>query len=104
PENHNMAAGGAHLVQHLQRLAAASGSPSDADLLQRFVAQADGTAFADLVGRYADMVRQVCKRRLADAGAAEDCVQATFLVLARKAASIRRPESLAAFLHATACR
>src|SRR5262245_34987706 len=94
----------AQLVGHLQRLAAAAGPASDADLLERYIRWRDEDAFAGLVGRYGPMVLLVCRRMLADAGAAEDCLQATFLVLARKAGSIRRRESLAAFLHCVACR
>jgi RNA polymerase sigma factor (sigma-70 family) len=99
-----MAARRAQLVHHLQRLAAASGPASDADLLERFILQRDEAAFAALVGRYAPMVLLVCRRMLADADAAEDALQATFLILARKASSIRRRDSLAAFLHGVACR
>jgi RNA polymerase sigma factor (sigma-70 family) len=92
------------LVRHIEQLATASDPTSDADLLERFILQRDETAFAGLVGRYGPMVRLVCRRVLADVHTADDCVQATFLVLARKAPSIRRRESVAAFLHGVACR
>src|SRR5262249_43948666 len=100
----SMAAGAAQPVHHLQRLATASDPAADAELLERFILQRDEAAFTELVGRYGPMVRRTCRRLLADGHAAEDCVQATFLVLARKAASIRRRESLAAFLPGLACR
>jgi RNA polymerase sigma factor (sigma-70 family) len=100
-----MATRAAQLVGHLRRLAAPSGdADADAVLLERYIQQRDEAAFSALVGRYGPMVLLVCRRILADRHAAEDCLQATFLVLARKAASIRRQHSLAAFLHAVACR
>src|SRR5262245_49347228 len=94
----------AQLIHHLHRLTAASDPASDADLLERYIQRRDEAAFASLVGRYGSLVRLVCQRALPDRDAAEDCVQATFLVLARKASSIRRRESLAAFLHGVAAR
>ena len=94
----------AQLVDHIQHLAAAADSASDGDLLARFVHQGDESAFAVLVARYGPMVRLAAGRMLTDAGDVEDCLQATFLVLARKAASLRRPDALAGFLHSVACR
>src|SRR5258708_10568323 len=77
---------------------------SDADLLQRFVRQRDETAFELLMWRHAAMVLRVCQSVLRDSHAAEDAFQATFLALARKAASISRRESLAALLYQVAYR
>jgi RNA polymerase sigma factor (sigma-70 family) len=92
------------LARRIEQLATASDPASDADLLERFIHERDEVAFAGLVGRYGPMVRLVCLRVLADVHAADDCAQATFLVLARKAAFIRCRESVAAFLHGVACR
>jgi RNA polymerase sigma factor (sigma-70 family) len=95
-----------HPVTLLRRLAgppAAEPAP-DADLLTRFVRYHDETAFAALVARHGPMVLAVCTHVLRDRHAAEDCVQATFLVLARRAASLRRPHALAAWLHGVALR
>jgi RNA polymerase sigma factor (sigma-70 family) len=75
---------------------------SDADLLHRFVKDHDETAFELVMWRHAAMVLRVCQSILRDCHAAEDAFQATFLALARKAASISRRESLAAWLYQVA--
>src|ERR687887_100227 len=96
----------APLLQYLHRLASprvASTAP-DAALLHRFVRQHDEAAFAALVARHGPLVLRVCGQVLQDAHAAEDCLQAVFLVLARRAASLRRPEALAGWLHGVALR
>jgi RNA polymerase sigma factor (sigma-70 family) len=80
---------------------------SDRQLLERFVARRGNdaeTAFAALVARHGPMVRRVCRSLLADQNDADDAFQATFLVLARKAGIIRRPELLANWLYGTAHR
>jgi RNA polymerase sigma factor (sigma-70 family) len=96
----------AHLLDHVRRLATrlAAGRGADAELLARFVHQGDESAFAELVDRYGPMVLGVCRRALADAASAADAFQATFLVLARKAGALRRPEALAGWLHGVALR
>ncbi len=57
-----------------------------------------------LVRRHGPMVWRLCRRVVGESEAAQDAFQATFLVLVRKAASIRRPAALAAWLHRTAFR
>jgi RNA polymerase sigma factor (sigma-70 family) len=75
---------------------------SDSSLLERFNERREEAAFAALVRRHGPMVWSVCHRLLGSPHDAEDAFQATFLVVARKAASIRKRESLASWLHATA--
>src|SRR5262245_22803183 len=67
---------------------------SDARLLDRFTRRRDEAAFAALMDRHGPMVLGVCRRVLHDRQDADDVFQATFLVLVRKAASLRRPEAL----------
>jgi RNA polymerase sigma factor (sigma-70 family) len=92
------------LLRQLHRLAAPPAIDSDAELLGRFVRCRDESAFAGLVTRHGPMVRNVCRRLLGDWHAAEDACQATFLVLARRAGSLRRPAALAGWLYAVAYR
>jgi RNA polymerase sigma factor (sigma-70 family) len=70
----------------------------DAELLSQFVLDRTGSAFAELVGRHGPMVLAVCRRSLGNSTDADDAFQATFLVLAMRAASIRDRQSLAAWL------
>jgi RNA polymerase sigma factor (sigma-70 family) len=72
--------------------------PSDRQLLQQFAAERDEDAFAELVRRHGPMVFAVARRILSDAHDAEDVSQAVFVVLARKAASVRWHESIGGWL------
>jgi hypothetical protein len=80
---------------------------SDEQLLERFTARRDAAgdaAFAALVTRYGPMVLHVCRQLLGDRHDADYAFQAVFLVLARKARSIREPDLLGAWLHCVAIR
>lgn len=93
-------------LQQLHRLArqAQASQLSDWECLERFRTRRDEDAFAMLVKRHGPMVRGVCRRVLRHAEDAEDVFQATFLVLARKAGSIRWKHSIAPWLYQVAYR
>jgi RNA polymerase sigma factor (sigma-70 family) len=92
------------LLRHIRRLASPNqaSAPSDRDLLVRFAAGGDEDAFGELVRRHGPLVLRACRRTLTEASDVEDAFQATFLVLARKAGSVRWGESVAGFLFAVA--
>jgi RNA polymerase sigma factor (sigma-70 family) len=77
-------------------------SKTDKELLDRFVATGDGAAFAELVSRYTPMVYRACRRLLGNDHDAEDATQAAFVVLARKAGSLRQEGRLNGWLHRVA--
>ena len=80
---------------------------TDVQLLDRFLADGGASgeaAFTALVKRHGPMVLRVCRGELRDLHAAEDAFQATFLILARQARSIREAGSLASWLYGVARR
>jgi RNA polymerase sigma factor (sigma-70 family) len=77
---------------------------TDEYLLASFLDQRDEAAFEALVRRHGPMVLGVCRRILGSSHDAEDAFQATFLVLVRKAASIRPKSMVGHWLYGVACR
>jgi RNA polymerase sigma factor (sigma-70 family) len=76
----------------------------DDELLQRFVVCHDMGAFEALVQRFGPLVLGVCRRVLQDEHDAEDAFQATFLVFARRAATIHNQGAVGSWLAGTAYR
>ena len=77
---------------------------SDGALLRRYCTGRDESAFAVLVARHGPMVLSVCRNVLRDEYDAEDAFQGVFLVLVRRAGSIRVDDSLGGWLHGVAYR
>src|SRR4051794_37858866 len=94
------------VLGHLRRAALLrnGGDLSDGQLLQWYNDRRDETAFEALVRRHGPMVLAVCRRVLGNAHDAEDAFQATFLVLVRKATSVKSPELLGNWLYGVAHR
>lgn len=93
------------VVRHLRRLADAPvAEGTDAQLLQQFVACRNEEAFATLVRRHGGLIRTVCRHILHREEDVEDALQATLLVLACKAAAIRKANSVASWLYGVAYR
>ena len=94
------------VLRHVRRVADAEVARdlTDAALLDRFVGRRDEAAFMLLVERYGPLVMGVCKRQLDEVHDAEDAFQATFLVLVRKAGSIRKRAALGSWLYGVAAR
>jgi RNA polymerase sigma factor (sigma-70 family) len=93
-----------HVMDFLRRTLGPADGDGDGELLRRFAAGREEAAFAGLVRRHGAMVFGVCRRLLHDLHDAEDAFQATFLLLARRAASVRQPESVASWLYGVAYR
>lgn len=77
---------------------------ADGQILERFASHRDGIAFEALVLRHGPTVLGVCRRFLRDSNDADDAFQATFVILARKAGSLRDREALGPWLYGVANR
>jgi RNA polymerase sigma factor (sigma-70 family) len=83
------------------------GHLSDSQLLDQYLTGTDGAdqmAFGAIVERHGPMVLGVCRQVLGKSHDSEDAFQATFLILASKARSLRKSDSLASWLHGVALR
>ena len=85
-------------------LARDTATRTDAQVLTAFVVSQDADAFAELVRRHGPMVLGVCRRVVGDFATAEDAFQAVFLVLARRAGSIRPRSQVGNWLYGVAYR
>jgi RNA polymerase sigma factor (sigma-70 family) len=77
---------------------------SEGELLERFVRVHDESAFEALIARHGPMVLGVCRQLLRDPNDVDDAFQATFLVLVRKAGTLRQCELLGNWLYGVAHR
>src|SRR5271166_2926388 len=95
-----------NLFHYLRRtvLPQEAGELTDGQLLDKFLSRQEEAAFAALVQRHGPMVLAVARRLLGHHEDAEDVFQATFLVLVRKASSIRQRELLGNWLYGVAHR
>src|SRR5262249_9619934 len=93
------------VLRHIRKMVGNGGQEeSDQALLARFAEHHEEAVFERLMERHGPMVLGVCRRLLSHEQDAEDVFQATFLVLARKAKSIRRRGSLGSWLYGVAYR
>src|SRR4051794_16253734 len=76
---------------------------SDEELLRRFTEQHDDAAFEVVVQRYGPLVQRICRQAMRGTDGADDIFQATFLLLAKKAGTVKK-NALGPWLHGVAVR
>ena len=91
-------------IRHTLLKLGSAANATDGQLLARFAATREQTAFEELLRRHGRMVQRVCQRVLRHAQDAEDAFQATFIVLMHKARAIAKYESVASWLYGVAYR
>jgi RNA polymerase sigma factor (sigma-70 family) len=91
-------------IQRLWGDRAEAGAPADAELLRRWVAQRDPSAFEVLLWRHGPMVLGLCRRLLRHEQDVEDACQSAFLALALKGDSIGKGEAVGSWLYTVASR
>ena len=91
-------------IDALQALVPLDDAGSDAELLERYASSRSGAAFAELMRRHGPMVYGVCQRITHNVPDADDAFQATFLVLARAAHTIRSTGALRSWLYGVAVK
>src|SRR5947199_5169995 len=104
PSSHGCSMATASVHQVLGHLRLTAGQASDADLLRTFLATRDPAAFSTLVRRHSSTVLAACRQVLRQESDVEDAFQATFLVLFKNAASIRKGCSVRSWLFGVAHR
>jgi RNA polymerase sigma factor (sigma-70 family) len=77
---------------------------TETEVLERFAERGDPVAFEAIVMRHGPMIYMVCRQMLLDTNDVDDAVQATFLILIKKAGKLRQPERLGPWLYGVAYR
>jgi RNA polymerase sigma factor (sigma-70 family) len=92
--------------RHIQRLFSVGtvSGLTEGQLLERFITHRDEAAFEALVTRHGPMVLGVCRQVLNDPHDVEDAFQATFLILVRKAKTLRQRDLVGHWLYGVAYR
>lgn len=92
------------LTEFLRAVATTTVSPSmsDGELVELFVRDNREEAISELVRRHRATVWSVCRRILGQQADVEDAVQATFLLLLRRARDLAKPELVGSWLYSVA--
>src|SRR5947207_11072196 len=97
-EEHGSQSGPSGQVALNERSVLASALPSDSELLAEYAARQSEGTFARLVERHANFVYAAAMRQVRNHAIAQDVSQAVFIVLAKKAGSLRREAVLSGWL------